>query len=729
MTRTRQTGHHLLRSLVFAAAAILVGVVAVGGHSALAPDRSVFETAMSDAGRIRPDRALAAITRVQASHARQARSRLDDLAGIKASGVLRVLVRARHEVSVAGAVDLRQALISRFCDEHGLQPVWVTVSEAADLPAALAEGRGDIILDDLPIEFDQDARLARTVTLASLRQLALVRESTRGVENTTDLIGRRVAIREDSPVFAVVEHLARAAPGIQLHVLPDYVGDNVLREGLRAHDFDIAIVSDNSSSTRRGLRVAFEVAPPRPRQWSVRESNPALLAALNHHLLSSPLLAATPQLRDGDLDAIRDSGVLRVITRRQRDNFFLDDGAAAGFEHEVIADFAREHGLRLRVVLADTPEQMRAALIRGQGDIISARGALPEAGPDSPFALSRAFHHVSPTLLMRADAAIPADRRSLGRLSVAWHPDLTDPLLVESLQRRLFEEAPRAIHSGSPQDALAALEDGRWDALIVDSHFLPRILDEHPQLKSVLSLDNEHPYRFAVRGSNRQLLSALDDYLLSGFRGEFYNILQRRYFERADFRQAPAREKPISRYDDIARRYGRRYGFDWRLILATAYEESRFNPGAVSDAGARGLMQLMPATAEQMGFRNLHDPDRGIHAGVAYLDWLRAQFEDSLPVMERNWFSLAAYNAGPGRVRAARREAQRLGLDPDRWFDHVEKVMLGFGRPAGEDGRGLCRCGQTVAYLRAIRSRYDAYLQLRAPLRYASVLAPTVRGS
>ncbi|HHJ12112.1 MAG TPA: lytic transglycosylase F, partial [Chromatiales bacterium] len=201
-----------------------------------------------------------------------------------------------------------------------------------------------------------------------------------------------------------------------------------------------------------------------------------------------------------------------------------------------------------------------------------------------------------------------------------------------------------------------------------------------------------------------------------------YNILRKRYFDHA--RGLKAREeirvqpgmRHFTPWDDLVYRYARQYGFDWRLILAQMYQESRFDPKRVSWAGARGLMQVTPRTARAHGFdpEQLADPEVGIHAGVAYLDWLRDRFPETLDVRDRLWFALASYNAGLGHVRDARRLARQLGLNPDRWFGHVEQAMLKLSRKQyyRKAKHGFVRGREPVRYVRDIRDRYRAYVAL-----------------
>ena len=93
---------------------------------------------------------------------------------------------------------------------------------------------------------------------------------------------------------------------------------------------------------------------------------------------------------------------------------------------------------------------------------------------------------------------------------------------------------------------------------------------------------------------------------------------------------------------------------------------------------------------------------------------MRDRFEASLPNAERTWFSLAAYNVGTGHVRDARKLAKQRGLDPDLWFGNVEQAMLlKEKREVHRTTRfGYCRGSEPVKYVRAIRDRYGAYIEI-----------------
>jgi membrane-bound lytic murein transglycosylase F len=154
---------------------------------------------------------------------------------------------------------------------------------------------------------------------------------------------------------------------------------------------------------------------------------------------------------------------------------------------------------------------------------------------------------------------------------------------------------------------------------------------------------------------------------------------------------------------------------DWRLITAQMYQESRFDPNAKSWVGAKGLMQVMPRTAQELKIKNVVDPDQGILAGVKLMARYSAYFNNpDIKAKDRIRFALASYNCGPGHVFDARQLAQDMGLDRNKWFQNVEKAMLLLSKRevAKKVRYGYCRCEEPVKYVSEIQSRYDTYVKV-----------------
>ena len=175
----------------------------------------------------------------------------------------------------------------------------------------------------------------------------------------------------------------------------------------------------------------------------------------------------------------------------------------------------------------------------------------------------------------------------------------------------------------------------------------------------------------------------------------------------------------ISRYDGLFQQYCQPIHWDWRLMAAQCYQESTFDPDALSWAGARGLMQIMPATADHLGLSRsqMNNPEQNIAAAAHYLSELEKGFSEIRDRRERQNFVLAAYNGGPHHIRDAMALAQRDGRNPYQWND-VSDYVLKLSNPQYYNDplvkNGYMRGSETVEYVRLIRQRYQQYRVVRA---------------
>lgn len=170
----------------------------------------------------------------------------------------------------------------------------------------------------------------------------------------------------------------------------------------------------------------------------------------------------------------------------------------------------------------------------------------------------------------------------------------------------------------------------------------------------------------------------------------------------------------ISSYDDLFKQAAARIGWDWRLIAALCYQESAFDPQAESWAGARGLMQLMPATAASLGVAqsDVYSPEVSIEAGSRYLGQLYQQFSDVAQPMERVKFAIAAYNGGIGHVRDAMALTRKYGGNATTW-DGISPYILALSEPQYYRDvvvrHGYMRGTETHDYVYSIMKRWAGY--------------------
>lgn len=233
---------------------------------------------------------------------------------------------------------------------------------------------------------------------------------------------------------------------------------------------------------------------------------------------------------------------------------------------------------------------------------------------------------------------------------------------------------------------------------------------------------------WAVGKGAPELAKALDEW----YRPELKKAVQEEE-QRCFLPQFSVRRKPrapflsrsqgiISPYDAHFKRHGGAIGWDWRLMAAQCYQESAFDPNAVSWAGAQGLMQIMPATARHLGLpaEQIYHPEKNIQAAARYLRELEQKFADIHPREERMWFVLASYNGGAGHIQDARTLARQEGRNANRW-DEVKHFVLRLSNPGYYNRKevrfGYMRGSETYQYVESIRQRWNEYRRVAKPER------------
>lgn len=670
------------------------------------------------------------------------------VSGPEAPDALRILFWQGPDPAASCAVSHQeQRLLEEFAALQGYRLQWFASPGRPALHAALASGRVDIALG-IPPQFDEEgmnpsrcadaplpgageqekstpAAICHTLPWSETGEQLFGRGNGIGAPDSLDALrGRQVALRRHSPAWPLLQAAAKKSPGMSLLAAPEALSDEQIISRIVSGRYDLAVLDSLSLQhylpAHPGLYAGLRVTEPRARSWAVRANAWSLHRALDEFIQIRHVRNKADEVALDDFDTIRKRRTLRLITIASPEHYYLREGWQQGFEYELLQGFAERHRLQLEVVLADSAEHTYALLAEGKGDVLAA--SLPAARIKARPGLGATVHylHATPVVVGRRSdprrLIDPSDLPGRRLTLVAGSPWLA---LLQELQEQGF---PLDVHQAeATQDAraiLAMVDRGMYDLAVVSARQLAGFATRAMDLELKFSLSEPAPLAWATRKDNHRLLAELNRYLDELYRGTTYNVLYRKHFPSV----ARADDRPhtplLSRWDHIVAHYAGRHGFDQELIMAMMFQESRFDPTALSRAGAFGLMQLLPSTQDFLRVRDPAQPEQSIQAGVRYLDYLRARFEDELMPEERTWFSLAAYNAGLGRVREARHKARLMGLDDKVWFGNVEQAMLTLAEPVRRDDGELvrrCRCGETVVYVREIKTRYFNYLRyLRA---------------
>lgn len=600
------------------------------------------------------------------------------------------------------------------------------------IPTLLAK-RGDIIVNNLTVT-DKRKELVNFTSPIGFVHEQLIGRRGDTPKMAHELAGRKVAVHRSDAYYETLKSIQnrRFQPPFEIIEVDESIPTEQIINRVTEMRYDLAVTDSNllqELPEDSGIEIGFDIGPVRPIAWAVRQDDDTLLASINDFLGRHHLGPNGEFISSGDLDTIKNNQVLRVLTRNNASTYFLWRGELQGFEYDLAKRFAEKHNLRLEMVVPPSRDLLIPWLEEGKGDIIAAAMSNTDDRQQEAISFSRPYNTISEMVVSRRDDAIENVEQLTGR-TVVVRPSSSYWQSLKALQQMginfTLVAAPEELET---EELIAQVASGELDLTVADSHILDIELKWRDDIRAAFALQ-ERQHGWVVRKDNPKLLQAIDAFFREEYRSLFYNVTYEKYFKNTRRIQRHLEEHPeignndtLSPYDEMVKRLATQYGLDWRLVVSQMYQESRFNPNARSWVGAMGLLQVMPRTASEFGISNLYDPENGLNAGIQYLFWLLQRFEPELDIGERTWFALAAYNAGLGHVRDARRLASEKGLDPDTWFDNVEKAMLMLSNKAyaNKAKHGYVRGYEPVNYVREIRDRYLAYLDLQEEKRLAQV--------
>ncbi|GAB5413789.1 MAG: lytic transglycosylase F [Congregibacter sp.] len=423
----------------------------------------------------------------------------------------------------------------------------------------------------------------------------------------------------------------------------------------------------------------------------------------------------------GDLDALEEKRVIRILTVYGPGRFYLDEGRgqgivaemAAKYEEHLNAQMDRKHIRVYTLVIPVARDQLIPRLLDGRGDIIIAGLTVtPERKEIIDFSIP-ASKPVDEILVTGPSAPQVATLNDLAGQTLYLRESSSYRESVESLSERLVAKGLAAIKI---KEMPGSLED---DDLIemVNAGLLPwAVVDEYKLLLWDGVFTNMTPRRdlvfrkagrfaWGIRKDSPLLKASVDSFLKENRQGTLFgNILVNRYVKNFDWAANALADEDYARFNELQhlfQRYGERYGIEYLFAAAQGYQESRLDQSVRSSAGAVGVMQLLPDTAadKNVGIPDMHEVEPNIHAGIKYMDFLRGRYftEPDITPLNQALLALGAYNAGPARMIKMRRMAAEKGYDPNVWFDNVELVA------AQEIGR------ETVQYVSNIYRYYLTY--------------------
>ncbi|MES1944852.1 membrane-bound lytic transglycosylase F [Salinisphaera sp. PC39] len=422
---------------------------------------------------------------------------------------------------------------------------------------------------------------------------------------------------------------------------------------------------------------------------------------------------ATCSPTDSPLQEVKRAGVLRMATVNSATTYYLGAAGATGFEYDLASRFAQRLGAELDVVVV--PDRAAAITAVRDGRAHFAAGLAITPARERRVRFTPPYMEVQPQLVYRAGDDRPASLADVaGRLTVPAHVAVADWLRRRHPEIE-FHRDPRA----NSEELLHRVASGDLHATVADANLVKLNQRYYTDLRVAFDLGETQSLAWAFPADNGTALYNKAVAFIEGIRGTpQLNIIRDRYYghvERLGFvggktfaRQV---EERLPRWRDAFQRAAEETGVDWRLLAAIGYQESHWNPDAVSPTKVRGLMMLTRDTAREVGVDNRRDPLQSIRGGAAYFTDIRSRLPERIREPDRTWIALAAYNIGMGHVMDVRRLLDAAGKDPDTWVNiRAALPWLTQERYYRRTRYGYARGYEAVGYVGNIRAYYDILL-------------------
>lgn len=430
------------------------------------------------------------------------------------------------------------------------------------------------------------------------------------------------------------------------------------------------------------------------------------------------LLRGRPHLTH--LQQVKASGQLRILTRYGQTTYYTHRDQAAGVEYELTQRFAQWLGVQPVYVIPERFSELLAKILAGEADLAAAGLVITDARRQY-LRFAPPYQQIVEQLVYRDSQARPKSLNDLNREFLEVVANSSHVRTLKRWQQKFPNLTWTANARSSSEKLLHLVDQGLIDYTVVNSNQLAAIRRFYPRLKAAFDLTESRAlaWAFSKRHDGSLQLAAVEFFAELQQDGALDQILERyyghidamNYADVCTFRKHYKQRLP--RYRKYFQEAGQRYGIDWRLLAAIAYQESHWNEQAVSPTGVRGLMMLTQNTARQIQVKDRLDPRSSILGGTGYLFALKDKIPDRIAEPDRTWFALAAYNIGFGHLEDARILTQTQGGDPDKWLDVKRHLPLLSSRKWYRlTKHGYARGQEPVDYIENVRNYYDLLVWL-----------------
>jgi len=437
-----------------------------------------------------------------------------------------------------------------------------------------------------------------------------------------------------------------------------------------------------------------------------------------------------------DFEEIVADGKLKVLIAYSATSYFLYRGQTMGYEYDLLQRLAKQLNLELELKVSRNLDEMLDELKNGSVDLVAhglaitqerkkevafidylylTKQVLVQRKPDNWRKLT--IDNIKEAMIqdpieLIGDTVSVRKNSSYFKRLLNLSKEIGGNIIIDSLEGAL-----------STDEIIKLVVDKKIKYTVADGNLAKINASHYPILDVSIPVSFSQRISWAVRKNSPELLEAINKWIKKEKKSSDYYVIYNKYFEnKRSFKRRSKSEfyslnnHQISAYDELIKEHAKELGWDWRLLASLVYQESQFQPNDSSWAGAKGLMQIMPSTAKELGVKDRENPEESLRGGAAYLEQLSGNFEMVKDSVQRIKFAMASYNCGYQHVKDAQNLAELNGLDKYTWDANVDKMILALSNPQHYNNEvvqyGYVRGTETYDYVTEIFNRYNLYSTL-----------------
>ena len=426
--------------------------------------------------------------------------------------------------------------------------------------------------------------------------------------------------------------------------------------------------------------------------------------------LALPLFASCD--KKNALERIKESDRIIMITRNNGHCFYTYQNQPMGFEYDLAKAFSKYLGVDLHVVTTHW-EELLPSIEGGEGDFVAASLTIMSSR-------AKQVDFSDPYLAIQQKVVLNQRNRSikvledLGGKTVHVRKGTSYEERLKELQAEGRKIKIKTYDDTPTEELIEMVAKREIEVTIADSNVALLNRRYHPDMKIGFDIEEPQSLGWAVKKGEKELLEQINAFFKKIKADGTFNKIYEKYYARVevfdylDLKKYHRRiDTRLDTYKPLFQKAAAKYGFDWRLIAAVAYQESHFDPKAVSPMEAEGLMQLIKGTAEEIGVQDRMDPGQSVMGGTKYLRELYSRFKTAKDP-DRLLLALASYNVGRGHVLDAQKIARRKKMDPNSWTALEQTLpLLRHEKYFSKAKHGYCGGTQPVRFVERVLSYYD----------------------